>query len=99
MNVLFPALSNVELDKNEVDILVNDNGNLIFIECKSGIVSSQNINSIKVRQETYGGTIAKSILVLRNDLPKDERNIDNSRIIEEKCNDLGIEIKRYNLIK
>lgn len=96
LNVLFPALSNVEVDKNEVDILINDNGNLIFVECKSGLVFPENINSIKIRQETFGGLIAKNILVLRRYLPKDDKSQVKSKLIEEKCKDLAIEIKLIN---
>ncbi len=94
MNVTFPVLKNVELDKNEVDILINDGGKLIFVECKSGFVLPDAINSMKVRQETYGGQIGKSVLVTRYDLLKDK--YDTAKVILDKCHDLEIEIITYS---
>jgi hypothetical protein len=94
MNVTFPVLKNVELDKNEVDILINDGGKLIFVECKSGLVLPDAINSMKVRQETYGGQIGKSVLVTRYDLLKDK--YDTAKVILDKCEDLNIEILTYS---
>jgi hypothetical protein len=69
--------------KNEIDILINTGKKLIFIECKSGIVKQEDINKMKIVKQTYGGVIAKSILVCR-ELP-------NSSIIE-KCKELDIEL-------
>ena len=87
MNVKFPVLKDVELDKNEVDILINDGGKLIFVECKSGDVKSDDINSIRVRKETYGGLISENILVTRYALSKN--------ILLEKCKELEIEVSSY----
>lgn len=69
--------------KNEIDILINTGKKLIFIECKSGIVKQEDINKMKIVKQTYGGAIAKSILVCR-ELP-------NSSIIE-KCKELDVEL-------
>jgi hypothetical protein len=96
LNVSFSRLSNAGIDKNEVDILINDNGNLIFVECKSGKVSPVDLNTIKIRQETFGGLIAQNVLVLRHPLPSDQKNRDNSKFILEKCRDLSIQIKPFN---
>jgi hypothetical protein len=87
MNVKFPVLKDVEFDKNEVDILINDGGKLIFVECKSGDVKSDDINSIRVRKETYGGLISENILVTRYALSKN--------ILLEKCKELEIEVSSY----
>ena len=69
--------------KNEIDILINTGKKLIFIECKSGLVKQEDINKMKIVKQTYGGVIAKSILVCR-ELP-------NPSIIE-KCKELDIEL-------
>jgi hypothetical protein len=94
MNVKFPVLKDVKLDKNEVDILINDGGKLIFVECKSGNLYPEAINSIKVREETYGGEIGKSLLITRFDMFK-EKN-DSAKVIIDKCKDLNIQLKTYN---
>jgi hypothetical protein len=94
MNVKFSVLKDVKLDKNEVDILINDGGKLIFVECKSGNLYPEAINSIKVREETYGGEIGKSLLVTRFDMFK-EKN-DSAKVIIDKCKDLNIKITTYN---
>jgi hypothetical protein len=89
MNVKFPLLSNVRLEKNEVDILVVQNGKMIFVECKSGQVSSSDINNIKVRQETYGGIVTNSLLITRFEL---KGNNPSDKVVLEKCQDLKIEV-------
>jgi hypothetical protein len=94
MNVKFPLLEKIELDKNEVDILILQNGKIIFVECKSGVVTSKDINNMKVRQETYGGIGAKNILVTRFDLF--EGKLDSNKLVVEKCKDLKIEIIHFN---
>ncbi len=75
--------------KNEIDILINTGKKLIFIECKSGLVKQEDINKMKVVKQTYGGAIAKSILV--------SRELPNSSIIE-KCKELDIELFYTNAL-
>jgi hypothetical protein len=70
------------------------NGKIIFVECKSGVVTSKDINNMKVRQETYGGIGAKNILVTRFDLF--EGKLDSNKLVVEKCKDLKIEIIHFN---
>lgn len=86
LNVELPFKSDKNLLKNEIDILLNYNSKLIFIECKSGRVYADDINKIKVIQEIYGGLISKSILVC---LEAPGTNI------LEKCEELGIEVFYY----
>lgn len=92
LSVKFPYLANIENDKNEVDILVIDNGKLIFIECKSGQVKSEHIDRIKNRKDTFGGLISQSTLITRIPL---EKNFDPnvSKNLVEKCREFGIEYK------
>ncbi|PWK16965.1 uncharacterized protein DUF1887 [Arcicella aurantiaca] len=92
LSVKFPYLSNQSSDKNEVDILINDNGKLIFVECKAGEVKSEHIDRIKNRKDTFGGLISKSILVTRFPL-ETNFNPHLSKNIVEKCKEYGIEYK------
>lgn len=78
-----PFKTDVNTTKNEIDILVNIGGKLIFIECKSGMVKQEDINKIRIIKDTYGGIISKSLLVCRY-MP--------STTIVEKCKELNIEI-------
>lgn len=75
--------SDKKVTKNEIDILINTGKKLIFVECKSGLVKQEDINKMKIVKQTYGGVIAKSILVCR-ELP--------SQSIIEKCKELDIEL-------
>jgi hypothetical protein len=88
MNVCFPLRIDAQLLKNEVDILINDGGKLIFIECKSGDVKSEDINSIKIRKDTYGGLIGENLLVTQYEIEK--------KIILEKCQELDIKTVVYS---
>lgn len=92
LSVKFPYLSNQSFDKNEVDILINDSGKLIFVECKAGDVKSEHIDRIKNRKDTFGGLISKSILVTRFPL-ETNFNPHLSKNIVEKCKEYGIEYK------
>lgn len=91
MNVEFPSLSNETKKKNEVDILINDGGKLIFVECKSGKVITNDIDRIKVRKETYGGLISQNLLITR--YPLENTNSEMAKLVMEKCEELGIEYK------
>lgn len=72
-----------QLDKNEIDIVVNTGKNLIFIECKAGDVTQDDINKIKAVADLYGGISSRSILVSRK---------KPSATILEKCHELGIDV-------
>ena len=69
--------------KNEIDIIINTGINLIFIECKSGIVKQEDLNKIRAVKKLYGGISSRSILVCKYKPRQD---------IIEKCHDLGIEL-------
>lgn len=72
-----------EKTKNEVDVLLNDEQKLIFIECKSGQVTQNDIYKIDAVRETYGGDI--SLAVLASYYPVDAD-------LREKCKDLQISV-------
>lgn len=78
-----PFRSNTQIMKNEIDILINLGGKLIFVECKSGFIKQEDINKIRVVRDTYGGVVSKSILVCR---------FSPSTTILEKCKELNIEV-------
>ena len=78
-----PQRSNRKVNKNEIDILVNLGRQLIFIECKSGTVKSEDLDKMKVVKDLYGGVISKSVLVCRYTPPP---------MMLERCSDLGIEV-------
>lgn len=86
MNVLFPRLKNQSQVKNEVDIIVNKDGQLIFYECKSGNIKDADINVIKTRKDVYGGLNSKNILVSFNPIAQEQF---------EKCNDAKIQHLLY----
>ena len=67
--------------KNELDVLANDSRRLLFIECKSGYISQDNIYKIDSVRDTYGGENSKSILVSYFPLDED---------LATKCRDLHI---------
>ncbi|MCB9257049.1 MAG: DUF1887 family protein [Chitinophagales bacterium] len=78
-----PFKTDTNTTKNEIDVLVNIGGKLIFVECKSGTVKQEDINKMRVVKDTYGGVISKSLLVSRF-MP--------STTIIEKCRELNVEI-------
>lgn len=67
--------------KNEVDVLLNNEQKLIFLECKSGQVTQNDIYKVDAVRETYGGDISQAMLVSYYPL-------ENS--LREKCKDLQI---------
>ncbi|MDO5570734.1 MAG: DUF1887 family CARF protein [Bacteroidales bacterium] len=69
--------------KNEVDVLLNNKQKVIFIECKSGMVGSNDIYKIDAVRQTYGGNISQAVLASYYPIEKN---------LKEKCHDLQIEL-------
>lgn len=88
-SVVFQANSNQRMVKNEVDILINNRNNLIFLECKSGFISQDDVYKMDSVRETYGGD--SSIAALASYYPLDS-------VIKEKCHDLDIKTFSPNSI-
>lgn len=61
MNCRFPFKTNV--DKNEVDIIVNAGSKLLFVECKTQINSTTYIDKFNSVVRGYGGTASKALFV------------------------------------
>lgn len=74
---------NKNLSKNEVDVLVNVGNTLIFIECKSGMVTQENIYTMAGVKNTYGSAKAKSVLISYHNIPD---------AILEKASDAQIDV-------
>ena len=55
--------SSSENVKNEIDVLVNVNNILLFIECKSGYFDQNNIYKLKSVRETYGSYKSKGVII------------------------------------
>lgn len=62
-SVMFQTEGSNPRTKNEVDVLLNDEQKLIFIECKSGQVTQNDIYKVDAVRETYGGDISLAVLV------------------------------------
>lgn len=82
-SVIFRTEADNSRTKNEVDVLLNNQQQLIFIECKSGQVTQNDIYKVDAVRETYGGDI--SLAVLASYYPVDEH-------LQEKCKDLQINL-------
>ena len=83
LNCLFPDRKshNVRFPKNEIDVIVNTGTKLLFVECKTMISTSTDIDKFRTAVKNYGGMGSKALFVtdnMMNDLQK------------EKCHDSGI---------
>lgn len=80
-SVIFQTESDSTQTKNEIDVLLNNEQKLIFIECKSGQVTQNDIYKIDAVRETYGGDISQAVLASYYPVDKS---------LQEKCKDLQI---------
>ena len=79
LNCRFPFKEN--MDKNEVDILVNTGVKILFVECKTQINTTTDIDKFRSVVKGYGGIGSKGLFVTNE--PMKELAIT-------KCNDHGI---------
>lgn len=63
LNCRFPFKQN--LDKNETDIIVNTGTKLLFVECKTQIAKTTDIDKFRSVVKTYGGTGSKGLFVTK----------------------------------
>lgn len=86
-NVMFNPTENAPSEnvKNEIDVLVNINNTLLFIECKSGVFSQDNIYKLKSVRETYGSYKSKGVIIAFN-----KNNVKNG--LEEKAKENNVQI-------
>ena len=52
-----------KLDKNEIDVLVNLGNTLLFVECKSGAFTQDNIYKLGSVCQTYGSYKSKGVII------------------------------------
>ena len=67
--------------KNEVDIIVNAGKKLIFVECKTQVFKSIDVDKFASVVRTYGGLGSKALFVTNTPMKAEA---------QEKCNDKGI---------
>lgn len=82
-SVIFQTSEYNTKPKNEIDVLLNNQQKLIFIECKSGHVTSEDIYKIDAIRETYGGDVSKAVLASYFPVEK---------ALRDKCKDLQIDV-------
>ena len=88
-SVIFQTNEKDTHPKNEVDVLLNNQQKLIFIECKSGNVTQNDIYKIDAVRETYGGDISQAVLA--SYYPVEES-------LRDKCKDLQIYLFAPNFL-
>lgn len=59
--------SKKNIDKNEIDVLVNIGNVLLFVECKSGAFTQDNIYKLSSVYKTYGSYKSKGVIVSYRD--------------------------------
>ncbi len=72
---------NAVKDKNEVDIIVNTGSKVLFVECKTQIANTTDIDKFRSVIKTYGGTGSKGLFI--TDSPMSE-------MARKKCDEHGI---------
>lgn len=76
LNCIFPHTKHkdqIRYPKNEIDIIVNTGTKLLFVECKTKLASSTNIDKFRTAVENYGGRGSKAIYVTDEPLTELER--------------------------
>ena len=88
-------------DKNEVDVLVNVGNVLLFVECKSGAFTQDNIYKLSSVARTYGSYKSKSVIVsfrdnvIRPDLEEKAREQHVRLLVPDgRLRNLGAELDK-----
>lgn len=94
LNCKFPdkKTHNVRFPKNEIDIIVNTGTKLLFVECKTLINSSTDIDKFRTAVKNYGGLGSKALFVTDNamtDLQKEKCRESDIVIFSLKDNSFG----------
>lgn len=66
MNCIFRNVKN--LPKNEIDIIVNTGSKLIFVECKTQIYNSTDVDKFRSAVRNYGGLGSKPLFVTNSEM-------------------------------
>lgn len=84
LNCVFPSQGNIkstQFPKNEIDIIVNTGTKILFVECKTQINNSTDIDKFRTAVKNYGGMGSKAIFITDNMM---------NALQIEKCNESGI---------
>lgn len=83
LNCKFPPKESksVQFPKNEIDIIVNTGTKILFVECKTQINSSTDIDKFRTAVKNYGGMGSKALFITDNDM---------NELQKEKCRESGI---------
>lgn len=73
--------------KNEIDIIVNTGQKLLFVECKTMLQNSTDIDKFRTAVKNYGGLGSKSIFITENEM---------TPLQKEKCEESGIPYFSFN---
>lgn len=90
LNCIFPPKCDplsVKYPKNEIDIIVNTGQKLLFIECKTMLKSSVDIDKFRTAVKNYGGLGSKAIFITDNEM---------TPLQKEKCEESNILIFSFN---
>lgn len=68
-------------DRNEVDVIVDAGSKILFVECKTQIIHTVDIDKFNSVIKTYGGNGSKGLFVTYENMDDDARN---------KCREYGI---------
>lgn len=74
-------------DKNEIDIILNTGSKLIFVECKTQVYNSTDVDKFNSAVRNYGGLGSRPLFVTYSSMSSDA---------QEKCKDHGITTFHFN---
>jgi len=83
LNSIFKNVKNIP--KNEIDIIVNTGAKLIFVECKTQVFNTTDVDKFNSAVKNYGGLGSKALFIT---------NATIKPVAKEKCNDYNI--KTFN---
>ena len=83
LNCIFPLQKggSVKFPKNEIDIIVNTGTKILFVECKTQISQSTDIDKFRTAVKNYGGLGNKALFITDNVM---------TDLQKEKCKESGI---------
>jgi len=91
LNCIFPPKNgdaqSKKFPKNEIDIIVNTGQKLLFVECKTMLQNSTDIDKFRTAVKNYGGIGSKSIFITENEM---------TPLQKEKCEESGIPYFSFN---
>ena len=76
--------SKVGRTKNEIDIIADTDERLVFVECKTMIYDTTDIDKFKSALRNFSGTSTLGVLVTNDDVKKEKRKIHYEHVVE-KC--------------